>query len=127
MNFAGSDGGTAAPDESPAVSIALSERAARRIEHLLSLDENRGLTLRVIVTGGGCSGFQYGFSFDDERNEDDIAIERDGAIVLIDEVSFEYLAGAEIDFKEELVGSYFSINNPNATSICGCGTSFALG
>ena len=82
--------------------------------------------MRVAVTGGGCSGFQYDFCFDDSQAEDDLLIARDGAKVLIDPVSLDFLKGAEIDFVEEMIGAAFKINNPNATSSCGCGTSFSV-
>jgi iron-sulfur cluster insertion protein len=82
--------------------------------------------LRVAVNGGGCSGFQYGFSFDETRNDDDLIIEKEGAVVLIDTMSQLYLAGSEIDFVEDVIGSSFQINNPNAKSECGCGTSFSV-
>ena len=80
----------------------------------------------MAVQGGGCSGFQYGFTLDDSKQDDDLALERDGVTVLIDPVSVEYLAGAEIDYTDDLIGSAFKINNPNATSSCGCGTSFSV-
>ena len=82
--------------------------------------------LRVAVSGGGCSGFQYGFSFDDTVRDDDLTFERDGVKVVVDEVSLDLLAGAEIDYVEELIGASFQIRNPNATSSCGCGSSFAI-
>ena len=82
--------------------------------------------LRLSVSGGGCSGFQYGFSFDDTRNEEDVEFERDGVKLLVDETSLDLLAGAEIDFVEDLVGASFQVRNPNATSSCGCGSSFAI-
>jgi iron-sulfur cluster assembly accessory protein len=82
--------------------------------------------LRVAVTGGGCSGFQYNFTLDDARMDDDLVLERDGATVLIDSVSLDFLKGAELDFTDDLIGAAFKINNPNATSSCGCGTSFSV-
>jgi iron-sulfur cluster assembly accessory protein len=82
--------------------------------------------LRLAVTGGGCSGFQYDFCFDDARADDDLLIERDGATVLIDPVSLDFLKGAEIDFVDEMIGASFKVNNPNATASCGCGTSFSV-
>jgi iron-sulfur cluster insertion protein len=84
------------------------------------------MMLRVSVSGGGCSGFQYGFTFDDARNGDDRVVEKDGVTVLIDEMSWEFLAGGEIDYVEELIGAYFTVRNPNASATCGCGTSFAV-
>ncbi len=106
--------------------ITMSAPAARRIHEIMAEEANAGMMLRVAVGGGGCSGFQYSFTFDDARNDDDRVIERDEARIVIDEMSWDFLAGAEIDFVEELIGAYFTIRNPNATSTCGCGTSFAL-
>jgi iron-sulfur cluster insertion protein len=83
--------------------------------------------LRIAVSGGGCSGFQYGFTFDEEKNEDDVVFERDGVVVVVDEVSLDLLAGAEVDFVEDLMGASFQIKNPNAASSCGCGNSFSIG
>jgi iron-sulfur cluster assembly accessory protein len=105
--------------------ITMSERAARRIGEILR-KEPAGAMLRVSVEGGGCSGFQYRFDVDRTRADDDIVLARDGATVLIDPVSLQYLGGAEIDFVDDLIGASFRINNPNATASCGCGTSFAL-
>ena len=105
--------------------IQVSERAARRIGEILKA-EPAGTMLRVSVEGGGCSGFQYKFDMEREKADDDIVIERDGATVLIDETSLELLDGSTIDFVDDLVGQSFRITNPNATSSCGCGTSFAL-
>jgi iron-sulfur cluster insertion protein len=107
--------------------ISVSEGAARRIRELNGQEEFRGMMLRVAVSGGGCSGFQYGFSFDDTANPDDHVIERDGTRVLIDAVSWDFLVGAEIHFEDGLIGAYFTVKNPNAASTCGCGTSFAIG
>ncbi len=106
--------------------ITMSERAARRIQEIMTEEQNAGIMLRVAVGGGGCSGFQYSFTFDDARNDDDRVIERDDARIVVDEMSWDFLTGAEIDFVEELIGAYFTIRNPNATSTCGCGTSFAM-
>ena len=105
--------------------ITMSERAARRIHEIVTEEQNTGMMLRVVVGGGGCSGFQYSFTFDDACNEDDCVIERDDARIVVDEMSWDFLSGAEIDFVEELIGAYFTIRNPNASSTCGCGTSFA--
>src|SRR5258708_22773034 len=107
--------------------IAVSESAARRIAFLKTQEDAAGAFLRIAVSGGGCSGFQYGFSFDDTVGGDDRLFTRDGATVVIDETSLELLRGAEIDFVEDLVGASFQIRNPNASSSCGCGNSFALG
>ena len=108
-----------------AANITVSERAARRIGEILG-QEPAGTMLRVSVAGGGCSGFQYKFDTERAKADDDIVIERAGATVLIDPVSVNYMAGAEIDFVDDLIGSAFKINNPLATASCGCGTSFAL-
>ena len=105
--------------------ITVSERAARRIGQILK-SEPPGTMLRVSVEGGGCSGFQYKFGMETAKASDDLVIARDGATVLIDPVSVQYMAGAEIDFVEDLIGAAFKVKNPNATASCGCGTSFAL-
>jgi iron-sulfur cluster assembly accessory protein len=105
--------------------VNVTERAARRIGEILR-KEPAGTMLRVSVEGGGCSGFQYRFDTEHSRAEDDIVIERAGATVLIDPVSLNYMAGSEIDFVDDLIGSSFKVNNPQATASCGCGTSFAL-
>jgi iron-sulfur cluster assembly accessory protein len=105
--------------------IRVSERAARRIGDILR-NEPPGAMLRVSIEGGGCSGFQYRFDIERERADDDIALERDGVTVLVDPVSSQYLAGAEIDFVDDLIGSAFKVHNPNATASCGCGTSFSV-
>ena len=106
--------------------VTLSESAARQIAHIMSADDNRGMMLRVAVSGGGCSGFQYGFTIDDATQADDHVIERDGVRVLIDDTSWGFLAGAEIHYDEGLIGAAFKVRNPNASSTCGCGTSFAV-
>ncbi len=108
-----------------AAPVALSDRAARRIAKILE-KEAAGSMLRVAVNGGGCSGFQYEFAITGARNADDLAIEKNGVTVLIDEVSVQYLAGSEIDYADELIGAAFRIKNPNATASCGCGTSFSV-
>jgi iron-sulfur cluster assembly accessory protein len=105
--------------------LAVTERAATRIREILS-GEEPGTKLRVSVSGGGCSGFKYDFSFDQAIAEDDLVVERDGAVVLIDQVSLPFLAGSQIDFVDDLIGQSFKINNPKATASCGCGTSFSL-
>ena len=106
--------------------ISLSESAARRIRALIEREGAEGAFLRVSVSGGGCSGFQYGFSLDDTITDDDMVVTRDGARMAVDTVSLMYLAGAEVDFVEEVLGSYFTVKNPNAVASCGCGTSFAV-
>ncbi len=108
-------------------SVTLSGEAAKRIAEMTADGEHAGMMLRVAVGGGGCSGFQYSFTFDDRQNDDDRVAERDGVRVLIDEMSWDFLVGAEIHYAEELIGSWFTVRNPNATSTCGCGTSFAVG
>ncbi|HOP19853.1 MAG TPA: iron-sulfur cluster insertion protein ErpA [Parvularculaceae bacterium] len=108
-----------------ALPVTVSPRAAARIAKILA-KEPAGAMLRVAVNGGGCSGFQYDFSIDTSRNDDDLAIEKDGVTVLVDETSLEFMRGAEIDFADELIGAAFKINNPNATASCGCGTSFSV-
>ena len=107
--------------------ILLTESAARRIAILKTQENAEDAFLRIAVSGGGCSGFQYGFSFDDQRNEDDFVFERDGVGVVVDEVSLGLLDGAEVDFVEDLMGASFQIRNPNAASSCGCGNSFSIG
>jgi iron-sulfur cluster assembly accessory protein len=108
-----------------AASITVSERAARRIGDILK-GEPSGTMLRVSVEGGGCSGFQYKFDTDRTKAADDLVISRDGAVILIDPVSVNYMAGSEIDFVDDLIGASFKVNNPQAKASCGCGTSFAL-
>ena len=107
-------------------SINLSPSAVRKVQELVSEEENASLKLRVYITGGGCSGFQYGFSFDEEAAEDDTAIEVGGVTLLVDPMSFQYLVGSEVDYTEGLEGSRFIINNPYATTTCGCGASFSI-
>ena len=111
---------------SEATSVTMSESAAARVKVLIAREGDPALKLRVSVAGGGCSGFQYGFAFDREQTGDDSVIERDGVEVLVDSISLLYLAGAEIDFQEDLAGSAFRIHNPNAQSSCGCGSSFSV-
>ena len=111
--------------EALSATVTLSERAAKRIARILS-KEPQGTALRISVSGGGCSGFQYGFDLDGARAADDIIVERDGAVVLIDPVSLPYMGGSEIDFVDDLIGQSFQVHNPNATASCGCGTSFSI-
>jgi len=106
--------------------LVFTEGAVHKVKTLIAEEGNPRLGLRVFVTGGGCSGFQYGFSFDDERAEDDTVVERDGVSLLVDPMSFQYLAGAVVDYKEGLEGSRFVVSNPNATTTCGCGSSFSI-
>lgn len=105
--------------------IVLTERAAHRINEIMAA-EPQGSMLRISVNGGGCSGFQYAFDVDRARKEDDVAIERDGATVLVDQISLQYMDGAVIDFVDDLIGQSFKIENPQATASCGCGTSFSI-
>lgn len=102
------------------------EAAARKVKRLLEEEENDKLKLRVYITGGGCAGFSYGFTFDENAAEDDTVVERDGVQLVVDPMSFQYLAGAEVDYQEGLQGSRFVINNPNAATTCGCGSSFSI-
>jgi len=106
--------------------IVFTDSAAAKVAELLAEEDNPDLKLRVYITGGGCSGFQYGFTFDDEMAEDDTLIEKNGVKVLIDAMSLQYLKGAEIDYKDDLSGARFVIRNPNAKTTCGCGSSFAV-
>jgi iron-sulfur cluster assembly accessory protein len=105
--------------------VTVSASAAKRIAQILKAEAAPAM-LRVAVTGGGCSGFQYNFTIDDTKMDDDLVVARDGATVLVDPVSLDFLKGAEIDFVDDLIGAAFKINNPNATSSCGCGTSFSV-
>jgi len=106
--------------------IVFTDSAASKVKELIEEEGNPLLKLRVFVTGGGCSGFQYGFTFDEEVADDDTAMEKNGVTLLIDPMSYQYLVGAEIDYTEGLEGSQFVIRNPNATSTCGCGSSFSV-
>ena len=106
--------------------LVFTESAAIKVADLIAEEGNPDLKLRVFVQGGGCSGFQYGFTFDEITNEDDTVMTRNGVSLLIDAMSYQYLIGAEIDYKEDLTGSQFVIKNPNATTTCGCGSSFSV-
>ncbi|MFP6823586.1 MAG: iron-sulfur cluster insertion protein ErpA [Pseudomonadales bacterium] len=106
--------------------IQMSARAADKVSELIQGEENDELKLRVFVTGGGCSGFSYGFTFDDDIAQDDTVVRRSGVTMVVDPMSYQYLVGAEVDFKEDLQGSQFVVTNPNASSTCGCGNSFAI-
>ena len=106
--------------------IEITETAVNKIVELLAEENNPKLKLRTFVQGGGCSGFQYGFTFDEEQNEDDFEINKPGVKLLIDSMSMQYMSGAIIDYTEELSGSQFVIKNPNATTTCGCGSSFSI-
>ena len=106
--------------------IIFSDNAARKVAQLIEEEGNADLKLRVFVQGGGCSGFQYGFNFDEAANEDDTTMVKNGVQLLIDSMSYQYLVGAEIDYKDDLEGAKFVIKNPGATSTCGCGSSFSV-
>ena len=106
--------------------IQMSARAADKVSELIQSEENDELKLRVFVTGGGCSGFSYGFTFDDDIAQDDTVVRRSGVTMVVDPMSYQYLVGAEVDFKEDLQGSQFVVTNPNASSTCGCGNSFSI-
>ncbi|HET7370154.1 MAG TPA: iron-sulfur cluster insertion protein ErpA [Gammaproteobacteria bacterium] len=106
--------------------LVFTEAAALKVKSLIEEEENPGLKLRVYVTGGGCSGFQYGFSFDENVEEGDTEVENCGVTLLVDPMSYQYLSGAEIDYTEGLQGEQFVIRNPNAQTTCGCGSSFAV-
>jgi iron-sulfur cluster insertion protein len=106
--------------------LLFTDNAANKVRELIQEEGNPELKLRVFVTGGGCSGFQYGFTFDEVANNDDAVMEKNGVTLLIDPMSYQYLVGAEIDYTEGLEGSQFVIKNPNATSTCGCGSSFSV-
>ena len=105
--------------------LVFTDSAADKVKSLIEEEGNADLKLRVFVTGGGCSGFQYGFTFDEVQNDDDTVMEKSGVKLLIDPMSYQYLSGAEIDYSEGLEGAQFVIKNPNATSTCGCGSSFS--
>ncbi len=110
----------------PSAGLTISDKAAQRIRAIASAEGNPDLALRVTVSGGGCSGFQYGFKLDATKNADDRVFEHGGVKVLVDETSLDLLGGAQLDFVEDLVGSYFKMTNPNAVSTCGCGSSFSV-
>ena len=106
--------------------IALSDKAAAKVRHLMELEGNDELKLRVFITGGGCSGFSYGFTFDEDVAEDDAVLEREGVTMLVDSLSYQYLTGSQVDYEENLQGAQFTVTNPNASATCGCGNSFAI-
>ncbi|MBO4790180.1 MAG: iron-sulfur cluster insertion protein ErpA [Oxalobacter sp.] len=106
--------------------ISMSDRVVAKIKELLVEEGNPNLKLRVFVQGGGCAGFQYGFTFDETVAEDDTVVEKDGIQMLIDAISYQYLVGAKVDYKDDLEGAQFTIKNPNATTTCGCGSSFSV-
>ena len=106
--------------------LKISPDAVTRVRQLLASKDNPDVMLRVYIQGGGCSGFQYGFQFDEDAQEDDISIEQDGIRILVDMLSLQYLGGAEIDYKDDIMGSRFLVKNPNASTTCGCGSSFSI-
>ena len=106
--------------------IAFTDKAARRVKDLMADEDSQEMKLRVYVTGGGCSGFQYGFTFDDQVAEDDTIVSKIGVSMVVDALSYQYLVGAEVDYEEGLQGSRFLVKNPNATATCGCGSSFSI-
>jgi iron-sulfur cluster insertion protein len=111
----------------PTEPIIFTDNAVAKVKQLIEEEDNLDLKLRVFITGGGCSGFEYGFTFEEEMDDEDTAIIRDSVVLLVDPMSLQYLKGAEIDYREDLKGSQFVIrNNPNATTTCGCGSSFAI-
>jgi iron-sulfur cluster insertion protein len=112
--------------DTEATPLLFTDAAARKVRQLIDEEGNTALKLRVFVTGGGCSGFQYGFTFDEKVEEGDTQVQNSGVTLLVDPMSFQYLAGAEIDFSEGLEGAQFVIRNPNATTTCGCGSSFTV-
>ncbi|MBU6468914.1 MAG: iron-sulfur cluster insertion protein ErpA [Betaproteobacteria bacterium] len=115
-----------APLDETLAPVLLTDSATDKIRSILEEENNLDLKLRVFVSGGGCSGFQYGFTFEEEQAADDTVIQKNGVELLIDPMSFQYLVGAEIDYKEDLEGAQFVIRNPNATTTCGCGSSFSV-
>ena len=106
--------------------VSMTQNAVQRLKTLIAEKEKTDLMLRVYVQGGGCSGFQYGFQFEEQREKDDFEFERDGVKLLVDSMSFQYLAGSEINFIDDLMGTRFVVSNPNAATTCGCGSSFAV-
>ncbi len=109
----------------PTTEVLFTDSAATKVRELLDEESNPALKLRVFVTGGGCSGFKYGFTFDENVDEGDLQVEKRGVTLLVDPMSLQYLSGAEIDYKDDVDGAQFVIRNPNATTTCGCGSSFS--
>ena len=112
--------------DAPETPLVFTDAAAGKVRELIAEEGNPDLKLRVYISGGGCSGFQYGFTFDEARAEDDFAVDKNGVTLLVDPLSLQYLAGAEIDYSESLTGAQFVIRNPNAKTTCGCGSSFTV-
>ena len=106
--------------------VSLSDRAAAKVRELRDEEGNPALKLRLYITGGGCSGFSYGFTFDEQANDDDTRVEKQDVTLLVDAMSIQYLQGSEVDYEQGLMGSRFVVNNPNATATCGCGSSFSI-
>jgi iron-sulfur cluster insertion protein len=106
--------------------VSMTQNAVQRLAELIAVKDKSSLMLRVYIQGGGCSGFQYGFQFEEQREEDDLEFERDGVKLLVDSMSLQYLMGSEIDFVDDLMGTRFVVSNPNASTTCGCGSSFAV-
>jgi iron-sulfur cluster insertion protein len=117
---------TVVPAGADAPTVQFTDAAAQKVRALLEEETNQELKLRVFVTGGGCSGFQYGFTFDENQEEGDTRVDRGGVTLLVDPMSVQYLQGAEIDYKEDVQGAQFVIRNPNAATTCGCGNSFSV-
>lgn len=126
MNAAAEYNHLAALHDEPPPPLVFTDSAAAKVKELVDEEGNPDLKLRVFVQGGGCSGFQYGFTFDEVLNEDDTRMDKNGVTLLIDAMSLQYLVGAEIDYKDDLQGAQFVIKNPNATTTCGCGSSFSV-
>ncbi len=112
--------------ETAVLPLQFTDAAAKKVKNLIADEENPNLKLRVYITGGGCSGFQYGFTFDDKINEDDMTIEKQGVALVVDPMSLQYLVGGSVDYTEGLEGSRFVVHNPNAKTTCGCGSSFSI-
>ena len=117
---------TDTPTQFTPVSMIFTDRAAAKVRLLAEEEDNEDLKLRVFVTGGGCSGFEYGFTFDEDLEEDDTAVVNQGVSLVVDPLSYQYLVGASVDYFEDLQGSRFVVTNPNAAATCGCGNSFAI-
>ncbi|NYS30612.1 MULTISPECIES: iron-sulfur cluster insertion protein ErpA [unclassified Pantoea] len=113
-------------DEVVALPLQFTDAAATKVKNLIADEENPALKLRVYITGGGCSGFQYGFTFDDQINDGDMMIEKQGVSLVVDPMSLQYLVGGSVDYTEGLEGSRFIVTNPNAKTTCGCGSSFSI-
>ncbi|BAN95052.1 iron-sulfur cluster assembly accessory protein [Plautia stali symbiont] len=113
-------------DDVAALPLQFTDAAAKKVKNLIADEQNPALKLRVYITGGGCSGFQYGFTFDDQMNDGDMTIEKQGVALVVDPMSLQYLVGGSVDYTEGLEGSRFIVTNPNAKTTCGCGSSFSI-